>query len=139
MRLIEQTSVVKQREEIIASACGKMAEKLRQIPPFAYACFFNFGNMPNVFDQINTTIENCFETGTMSFPCTGDCYLSWDQYPIVALDLEFANEDVSVFFRLLFAENDLIVNLHHISFYNSTGDPNANTAMLEQHIMQASN
>ncbi|MEM7069149.1 MAG: hypothetical protein AAF478_09715 [Pseudomonadota bacterium] len=137
MNTIEQISVVQQRENIIASACKQLAEDLKSIPPLAYAFFFNIGDMPVVFEQINTLIEQRFKGGTMSFPCTGECELNWEQLPIVSIDLEFADPEVSVFFRLSFADNGLAVNLHHISFPESAGDPALNTSLLEKHLAAA--
>ena len=83
-------------------------------------------------------MNNGFSDGRMSFSCTGECLVNWANIPSVALDFEFADSEVSAFFRLQFSDNDLSVSLHHISFCNGAGNPSENTRLLARQILKAS-
>ena len=134
----KQLRIVEQRELIIATACAELAKERRTIEPTTYALFFNTGNMSAIYEAITEMIEHHFAPGTMNFSCTGECIVSWHEPPVISIDLEFEKNDVFAFFRLFFGTRGTATSLHHVSFGENSGDPEANTRLLEKQLDQAS-
>ena len=139
MNPVNQSRVVEQRECIIASACSGLAKDLRVIDPVTYALFFNTGNMSAIYQTVTEFVEQHFAPGTMSFSCTGECVVGWEEPPVVSIDLEFEVDALFAFFRLYLSQKGVAVSLHHISFNESTGDSQSNTRLLEKQLDLASN
>lgn len=133
-------TVTGRRESIIAQACGKLAAELRLIDPFRFAVFFNLGQMPSVYDEINQIVWRNFRDGALSFTCTGDTLICWSKQPVVALDFEFARDGVLAFFRLILVGRAPAVELHHIAFETAgdePGDTDGNSTRLAEALEQA--
>lgn len=122
MSVATKTDVTAQREAIIAMACGKLAAELRLIDPFRFAAFFNLGQMPSVYDEINQIVWRNFREGALSFTCTGDTLICWSKHPAVALDFEFSHGGVLAFFRLILVGRQPAVELHHVAFEQANAD-----------------
>ena len=125
------------REQILCDACSCLASELRQIEPGDFFSFFQLGQVPAVHDDVTATIDRHFGNNTMGFACTGEAEISWNKPSAVAIDLEFVFEGIFAFFRLFLSADNSAVELHHISFQDSSGDPDSNTVKLEKAIKQA--
>ena len=137
MKSSECLGVVEQRELIIATACVGLAHDLKSIDPAVYHLFFSAAELPEVFEVINQTVDEHFPSHSMNFACTGECILSWNDTPLVALDFEFECDEVSAFFRLYFGEKGVAATLHHISFSDGGTAPTMNNRTLKRQLEAA--
>ena len=130
-------STVKSRELIILDAFRIIESELRLIDPVCFAIFLTFGQMSSVFDQVVEIVDRHFCKGSMNFACTGDVAISWKRHPIVVLDFEFSHSDICAFFRLIMGCGEPQIELHHISFQNSTNDTDGNSRLLVESLKAA--
>lgn len=131
------TSILEEREQILALACSELAADLRKLDPATYVLFFQTTNMPDVFEWINKIFLKHFPGNEMSFACTGQYMGGWQEPPTVSVDIEFEIPGVFAFFRLFFAEKGVAAELHHISFTDTSCDPVSNTRLLETGLREA--
>ena len=110
------TDCLSERERIVAEACGKLASDLRLIDPLSYANFFHLSQSPGVYEDICRLVSANFPSGAMQFSCSGDALLAWSGSPVVAVDLEFSDDGLHAFFRLVLNGDKTAVELHHIAF-----------------------
>lgn len=111
------TDCLSERERIVAEACCKLASDLRLIDPLSYANFFHLSQSPGVYEDICRLVLANFPSGRMQFSCSGDALLPWSGNPVVAIDLEFSDDSLHVFFRLVLNGDKTAVELHHIAFH----------------------
>ena len=127
-------NTITQREEVLKNACRKLCTELRTIEPTCFDVFLKLGQLPGVYDEVMAILERHFRRGSMNFACTGDSHITWDKSPVVALDLEFMHDGIFAFFRLFIKDVGSEIELHHISFDNSSGAPEQNTRHLNDAI-----
>ena len=130
-----QQSITAQREDILCRACHNLASELKLIEPTAFALFFQHGQMPEIYNLVSASLNRHFITNTISFACTGDTLITWNNPARVAIDLEFETGNIFVFFRLVVGSKEPSVELHHISFMDSSGDPEKNTKLLQSTLL----
>ncbi len=133
----DQISVTRQRELALREACHDLSNDLRKIEPASYFLFFELGELPAVYEQVNLYLDQHFPKGKLAFACTGQTSIGWTESPQVAVDLEFSGEDILAFFRLVIGSKEHDVELHHISFQQSVGDPHHNTIALSKALERA--
>ncbi len=127
---------ISERERLLRDACRKLAEDLKLIEPTCYDNFLHLGQLLGVYDQVMATLDNHFLNNTMNFSCTGDSSISWSGPATIYLDLEFNHAGIFAFFRLKLGSGDTNVELHHISFEETSDDPKMNTWRLAEAISQ---
>ncbi|MBO6814735.1 MAG: hypothetical protein JJ891_07730 [Rhizobiaceae bacterium] len=132
-----QLAITAHRENVLYDACEELAVDLMSIDPALFSSFFQYGEARFVYDNVNKLLDKHFCTGSLSFACTGDTLVSWNEPPVVAVDLEFVRDGIFAFFRLVLTGKTPVVELHHITFQESRGDPEENTAELEKSIRAA--
>jgi len=128
--------VISQRESLLRAACRNLAKELRLIEPVYYDNFLHFGKLQGVYDHVMATLDKHFTNNAMSFSCTGDSSISWSGPSTIFLDLEFCYSGIFAFFRLELGSGDSNVELHHISFEETSDDPELNTCRLAEAITQ---
>ena len=67
----------------------------------------------------------------------GEADIAWNEVPSAAIDLEFFSQGIFVYFRLFMAGNQSRVEIHHIIFHESAGNPTENTTSLKQTLKAA--
>ena len=130
----ETLNTISQREKVLKDACGALGNDLRSIDPTFFDVFLRLGQLPGVYDEVMAILERHFRRDAMNFACTGDSIVGWDRPPVIALDFEFMYEGIFAFFRLFIKDDGSDIELHHISFDNSSGAPEQNTAKLHEAI-----
>ena len=132
-----QLAITANRENILYDGCEELANDLKQIDPTLYASFFQYGEARFVYEAVNSILDKHFIKGAMTFACTGDALIPWGESPVIAIDMEFVSDGIFAFFRIILTKNNPIVELHHIVFHESAGDPEANTEQLRKSIAAA--
>ncbi|WP_075997083.1 hypothetical protein [Salaquimonas pukyongi] len=131
------TNCVAERESILAEACGKLASDLRLIDPLSYANFFHLSQSPGVYEDICRLVMANFPSGSMQFSCSGDALIAWSGSPVVAIDLEFSDDSLHVFFRLVLNGEKTAVELHHIAFQAADGGEEPQPQENNQRLLNA--
>jgi hypothetical protein len=119
-----------EREKALADGLRDVAAELRLIDAtdlIAYLRTEQFGNIANL---VNSSTELYFRPGTLAFGLSGDVQLKWGETPAVALDMEFTNRGVTVYFRLILQALQAGVDITYIAFVPSSAKPEDNTQRL---------
>lgn len=125
------------REAILQNAMQPFARELSLIEPVWFLLFFNFGQMSEICEEITKMADRHFDGRSLSFSCSGDTMIAWDQKPVAALDFEFVSKHIFAFFQIVIGAGEARINLHHISFQETAGDPAHNTDMLREALASA--
>lgn len=133
---LDPGTVISQRENLLRAACRSLAKELKLVDPACYDNFLHFGNLQGVYDHVMATLDHHFKNNAMNFSCTGDSSISWSGSSTIFLDLEFSYSGIFAFFRLELGGGDSNVELHHISFEETSDDPKSNTRRLAEAISQ---
>jgi len=132
-----QVKITAHRENILYDACEAMAHDFMSIDPSSFASYFHRGDTPAVYEQVNNVIDKHFKRGSVTFACTGDSLTPWNEAPVVAIDLEFISNSIFAFFRMILTGKEPVVELHHITFHESTGNPETNSTELKRALHSA--
>jgi hypothetical protein len=126
-----------QREKALADGLRDVAAELRLIDATDLIAFLRTEQFANIAQLVNSSSELYFKPNTLSFGRSGDVHLKWGEAPAVGLDMEFHHRGVAVYFRLLLQALQAGVDIHYISFAESSAVPEDNTALLVQAIADA--
>ena len=119
-----------EREAIVFQNVRELVNDLRYVDVVDYVAFVRCELLGNIADIVNSAAELFFYPETLRFGHGGEVELGWDGPPKIALDLEFKNLGVNVYFRLVMTGEGARVDLHHLSFSEPDADPAANTQLL---------
>ena len=112
---MKKCSYTTQRERIVAEAISPVASEMRLLDAADLISLLRFELYGNIADLISSAAELYFHPGTVNFGSGGEYRLEWGGPPEIVLDLE----------------------INHIAFHETAGDPDANTRMLEQRLREA--
>lgn len=126
-----------EREKALADGLRDVASELRLIDAVDLVTFIRTEQFGNIKTLVNASTELFFKPGTISFGSSGDVFLRWGGAPSIALDMEFHHMRINVYFRLLLMALCAGIEIHHISFENSSPDPDENTRRLVEAIADA--
>lgn len=118
------------REKILGDSVRAVAADLRLIDLPDLVTYIKTGQIANVGQLVQASIELSFKSDTLKFGHAGDVYLDWDCHPKVSFDMEFHHEQVHVFFRLMLEAGEAGVEITYIAFDGDTGAPEGNTERL---------
>jgi hypothetical protein len=118
------------RAKALAEGIKDLAVELRLIDVADFIAYIRTEQFANIEDLVNSSVELFFKEGTLSFGWAADLDVKWGSPPAVLLDMEFRHQSVSVFFNLTLWALHGGVDIHHISFENSSEDPTENTRRL---------
>jgi hypothetical protein len=114
-----------------------VAAELRMMNVADYISFIHLEQFNNIKDIVNSSMELYFKHGTLSYGCTADYDLEWDQPPSILLDLEFRHQEVTVHFNLTLQAAHASVEISEISFATGSHGEAADTRRLVAAIADA--
>ena len=126
-----------QREKALADGLRDVAAELRLIDAADLVAFLRTEQFANIANLVNSSSELYFKPETLGFGRSGDVELKWGEAPAIALDMEFHHRGVAVYFRLLLQALQAGVDIHYISFSESSALPEENTQRLIDAIAAA--
>lgn len=126
-----------QREKALADGLRDVAAELRLIDATDLIAFLRTEQFANIAQLVNSSSELYFKPNTLSFGRSGDVHLKWGEAPAIGLDMEFHHRGVAVYFRLVLQALQAGVDIHYISFCESSAAPEENTARLIEAIADA--
>jgi hypothetical protein len=125
------------RAKAIADGIMDVAAELRMMNVADYISFIHLEQFNNIRDIVNSSMELYFKHGTLSYGCTADYDLEWDQPPSILLDLEFRHQEVTVHFNLTLQAAHASVEISEISFATGSHGEAADTRRLVAAIADA--
>jgi hypothetical protein len=125
------------RAKAIADGIMDVAAELRMLNVADYISFIHLEQFNNIRDIVNSSMELYFKHGTLSYGCSADYEIEWDQPPSVILDLEFRHQEVVARFNLTLQAAHAAVEISEISFGPGTRDEADDTRQLVSAIADA--
>jgi hypothetical protein len=103
-------------DEIVANGMVDVATELRLTDVCELMMMIRSGQAANIADLVNSSSEMYFKSGTLRYALSAGCSVQWDQPPVVRLDLEFRNDAVCAFFRLMIGQKSAGVEVVDVLF-----------------------
>jgi hypothetical protein len=89
------------QEKLVADGIVEVATELRLADASELMLMIRNNQDANIADLVNSSTELYFKPGVLKYALSAGCSVGWDSSPTIALDMEFRNAPVCVFFRLL--------------------------------------
>lgn len=134
---MKKCSFTNQRERIVAEAISPVASELRLLDAADLISLLRFELYGNLADLVSSAAELYFHPGTIVFGAGGDYRLEWGGPPAVVLDLEIKPRGITIYSQLTLTEEHAGLDINHIAFHDTSGDPDTNTRMLEDRLKEA--
>ncbi|WP_440981363.1 hypothetical protein [Shinella sumterensis] len=134
---MKKCSYTNQRERIVAEAISPVASELRLLDAADLISLLRFELYANLSDLVSSAAELYFHPGTVSFGAGGDYRLEWGGPPEIVLDVEIKPRDITIYAQLILTDEHAAIDIKHIAFHKTAGDPDANTAMLHDRLQEA--
>ncbi|MFN3317762.1 hypothetical protein C0V73_06200 [Rhizobium sp. TH135] len=134
---MKKCSYTNQRERIVAEAISPVASELRLLDAADLISLLRFELYGNLSDLVSSAAELYFHPGTVVFGAGGDYRLEWGGPPEIVLDLEIKPRGITIYSQLTLTNEQAGLDIKHIAFHDSSGDPDTNTRMLEERLQEA--
>ena len=134
---MKKCSYTNQRERIVAEAISPVASELRLLDAADLISLLRFELYGNLSDLVSSAAELYFHPGTVVFGAGGDYRLEWGGPPEIVLDLEIKPRGITIYSQLTLTNDTAGLDIKHIAFHETSGDPDANTRMLEERLKEA--
>lgn len=134
---MKKCSYTDQRERIVAEAISPVASELRLLDAADLISLLRFELYGNLSDLVSSAAELYFHPGTVVFGAGGDYRLEWGGPPEIVLDLEIKPRGITIYSQLTLTNEQAGLDIKHIAFHDSSGDPDTNTRMLEERLQEA--
>jgi hypothetical protein len=109
-------------EEMLANAMVDVATELRLADPSELILMIRNEQAANIADLVNSSTELFFRSGTLRYALSAACEVQWDSTPVIRLDMEFRNAEVSAFFSLMIGRKCAAIEVAEILFDDETLD-----------------
>jgi hypothetical protein len=134
---MKKCSYTDQRERIVAEAISPVASELRLLDAADLISLLRFELYGNLSDLVSSAAELYFHPGTVVFGAGGDYRLEWGGPPEIVLDLEIKPRGITIYSQLTLTNEQAGLDIKHIAFHDTVGDPDANTRILEERLKEA--
>lgn len=125
------------RERVLAECVEGLAADIRLIELPDLVVYLQTGQFASVGALVQASLELSFKPDTMIFAYSGDVQLGWAHQPQIALDLEFHDQGVHIYFRLIVRAEASDVEILQMYFDNSSGSPDVNTLRMGEALLRA--
>lgn len=125
------------RERALGDGLSEVATELRLVDVTDLIAYIRGEQSANLGDLVSSSIERFFKPDTLRYGKAADIDLTWGTEPAIKIDMEFHNQDVSVYFSLLLESLRAGVEINYTNLNDRAGDPRRNTARLIKAIADA--
>jgi hypothetical protein len=125
------------QEKLVADNIVDVATELRLADASELMLMIRNNQDANIADLVNSSTELYFKPGVLKYALSAGCSVGWDSSPTIALDMEFRNAPVCVFFRLLLGRSLAGVEVMDIIFDEKGLDQAEKTQRLAEAIADA--
>lgn len=119
---MKQDDTHEMREMMIAKQVARIVPELKLVDPADFIAYIHDEHFANITDIIDAATELHFYPHTMQFGNGGSYELEWNTPPTITLDMEFSNEGVTAYFRLVMSPEGFGVELDNVVFENPQDD-----------------
>lgn len=133
---MKQDDTHEMREMMIAKQVARIVPELKLVDPADFIAYIHDEHFANITDIIDAATELHFYPHTMRFGNGGSYELEWNTPPTITLDMEFSNEGVTAYFRLVMSPEGFGVELDNVVFENPQDDE-ADTRQLMEALNNA--
>lgn len=130
-------SDVRTQEKLVADGIVEVATELRLADASELMLMIRNNQDANIADLVNSSTELYFKPGVLKYALSAGCSVGWDSSPTIALDMEFRNAPVCVFFRLLLGRSLAGVEVMDVFFDEKGLDQAEKTQRLATAIADA--
>ena len=109
-------SHLRAHEKVVADGMVDVATELRLADASELMLMIRNNQAANIADLVNSSTELYFKPGALKYALSAGCNVGWDSAPTIALDMEFRNAPVCVFFRLMLGRSRAGVEVIDIIF-----------------------
>lgn len=125
------------QEKLVADSIVDVATELRLADASELMVMIRNNQDANIADLVNSSTELYFKPGVLKYALSAGCSVGWDSSPTIALDMEFRNAPVCVFFRLLLGRSLAGVEVMDVIFDEKGLDQAEKTQRLAEAIAAA--
>jgi hypothetical protein len=125
------------QEKLVADSIVDVATELRLADASEFMLMIRNNQDANIADLVNSSTELYFKPGVLRYALSAGCSVGWDSSPTIALDMEFRNAPVCIFFRLLLGRSLAGVEVMDIIFDEKGLDQTEKTQRLAKAIADA--
>ncbi len=137
MTIDESRSHLRAQEKLVADGIVDVATELRLADASELMFMIRNRQDANIADLVNSSTELYFKPGVLKYALSAGCSVDWNSAPTIALDMEFRNAPVCVFFRLMLGRSRAGVEVMDILFDETGLDPAEKTQRLAAAIADA--
>ncbi len=130
-------SFLRAQEKVVADGIVDVATELRLADASELMVMIRNNQNANIADLVNSSTELFFKPGSLKYALSAGCSVGWDSAPTIALDMEFRNAPVCVFFRLMLGRSRAGVEVMDIIFDEKGLDQAEKTQRLAEAIADA--
>lgn len=130
-------SDMRAQEKLVADGIVEVATELRLADASELMLMIRNNQDANIADLVNSSTELYFKPGVLKYALSAGCSVGWDSSPTIALDMEFRNAPVCVFFRLLLGRSLAGVEVMDVFFDEKGLDQAEKTQRLATAIADA--
>jgi hypothetical protein len=130
-------SFLRAQEKVVADGIVDVATELRLADASELMVMIRNNQNANIADLVNSSTELFFKPGSLKYALAAGCSVGWDSAPTIALDMEFRNAPVCVFFRLMLGRSRAGVEVMDIIFDEKGLDQAEKTQRLAEAIADA--
>ena len=125
------------QEKLVADGIVDVATELRLADASELMFMIRNRQEANIADLVSSSTELYFKPGVLKYALSAGCSVDWNSAPTVALDMEFRNAPVCVFFRLMLGRARAGVELIDVIFDENGLDQAEETQRLATAIADA--
>lgn len=125
------------RERALGDGLSEVATELRLVDVADLIAYIRGEQLANLGDVVSSSIERFFKPETLRYGKAAEIDLTWGSEPAIKIDMEFHNQEVSVYFSLLLESLRAGVEINYTNLNDKLGDPIWNTARLIKAIADA--
>jgi hypothetical protein len=130
-------SHLRAHEKVLADGIVDVATELRLADASELMLLIRNNQEANIADLVNSSTELYFKPGALKYALSAGCRVGWDSAPMIALDMEFRNATVCVFFRLMLGRTRAGVEVMDIIFDEASLDHGGKMQRLAEAIADA--
>lgn len=126
---MNKDTIHEMREMMIAKQIARIIPEIKLVDAADFIAYIHDEHFANITDIIDAATELHFYPHTMRFGNNGSYSLDWNTPPTISLDMEFSNDGVTAYFRIIMSSDGFGTELENIVFENPS-DEETNTRSL---------
>lgn len=115
-------------ERLLATALRPLLSELVYTNAGVLMAYIHAGKTSVIDDIMESSAELSLKPGALRYARNATTHTDWGTAPVVTIDMEFHQETICSFFKIVFDARSVGVQIDTIIFYDGLKDPPANLA-----------